>query len=67
MAEFRTLRSSVLRLWSKHVELTPPNEIHDIIRFNEAGDQSQTMVETPVPYPDMFGQVWIEIVLLLLT
>lgn len=42
MAEFRALRSSVLRLWSKRVELTTPSEIHDMIRFNEAIDQAQT-------------------------
>lgn len=42
MAEFRALRSSVLRLWSKRIELTTTSEIHDMIRFNEAIDQAQT-------------------------
>ena len=42
MAEFRALRSSVLRLWAKRVELTTPGEIQDMIRFNEAIDQAQT-------------------------
>lgn len=42
MAEFRALRSSVLRLWSKRVEITSPRDIQDMIRFNEAIDQAQT-------------------------
>ncbi|MDB5793918.1 MAG: hypothetical protein JWR25_297 [Noviherbaspirillum sp.] len=42
MAEFRALRSSVLRLWAKRVELTNASEIQDMVRFNEAIDQAQT-------------------------
>lgn len=42
MAEYRALRSSVLRLWAKSNELTTGNDIQDIIRFNEAIDQAQT-------------------------
>jgi signal transduction histidine kinase len=42
MAEFRALRSSVLRLWAAQVEITTPGDIRDMIRFNEAIDQAQT-------------------------
>ncbi|MGY8821045.1 MAG: ATP-binding protein [Pseudomonadales bacterium] len=42
MAEFRALRSSVLRLWARHIEVTTPSEIQDMVRFNEAMDQAQT-------------------------
>jgi signal transduction histidine kinase len=42
MAEFRALRSSVLRLWAANAELTTPEDIQDMIRFNEAIDQAQT-------------------------
>lgn len=42
MAEYRALRSSVLRLWARHVEITTPADIQDMIRFNEAIDQAQT-------------------------
>ncbi|MET1116228.1 MAG: HAMP domain-containing sensor histidine kinase [Comamonas sp.] len=39
VAEFRALRSSILRLWAeKHV--MQPNAIEDIMRFNEAIDQA---------------------------
>jgi signal transduction histidine kinase len=42
MAEFRALRSSVLRLWARRIEITTPSEIQDMVRFNEAVDQAQT-------------------------
>lgn len=42
MAEFRALRSSVLRLWAKHTGIATPEDIQDMIRFNEAIDQAQT-------------------------
>jgi signal transduction histidine kinase len=42
MAEFRALRSSVLRLWARHTEIATPEDIQDMIRFNEAIDQAQT-------------------------
>ena len=42
MAEFRALRSSVLRLWAQHKQITSPGDIEDMIRFNEAIDQAQT-------------------------
>ena len=42
MAEYRALRSSVLRLWSRRTELTTADEIQDMVRFNEAIDQSIT-------------------------
>lgn len=42
MAEYRALRSSVLRLWAQQVEITTAADIQDMIRFNEAIDQAQT-------------------------
>lgn len=42
MAEYRALRSSVLRLWACQVEITTAADIQDMIRFNEAIDQAQT-------------------------
>jgi signal transduction histidine kinase len=42
MAEFRALRSSVLRLWARQVEITSAGDIEDMVRFNEAIDQAQT-------------------------
>lgn len=42
MAEYRALRSSVLRLWSRRTEITTPEEIQDMVRFNEAIDQAIT-------------------------
>ena len=42
MAEYRALRSSVLRLWACQVEITTSEDIQDMIRFNEAIDQAQT-------------------------
>lgn len=42
MAEFRALRSSVLRLWTRNVAITTPDQIQDMVRFNEAIDQAQS-------------------------
>ncbi|MFB9243576.1 HAMP domain-containing histidine kinase [Massilia antarctica] len=42
MAEFRALRSSVLRLWARSVPITTAEEIQDMVRFNEAIDQAQS-------------------------
>ena len=42
MAEFRALRSSVLRLWARKAAITTPEEIQDMVRFNEAIDQAQS-------------------------
>lgn len=42
MAEFRALRSSVLRLWARSVAITTPEQIQDMVRFNEAVDQAQS-------------------------
>lgn len=42
MAEYRALRSSVLRLWARKVDITTAMEIQDMVRFNEAIDQAQT-------------------------
>lgn len=40
MAEYRALRASVLRLWER--QISGASEIRDIVRFNEAIDQSLT-------------------------
>lgn len=42
MAEFRALRSSVLRLWARSAAIATAEEIDDMVRFNEAIDQAQT-------------------------
>ncbi len=42
MAEFRALRSSVLRLWAREEALSTQEEIQDMVRFNEAIDQAQS-------------------------
>ena len=42
MAEFRALRSSVLRLWAATMAITTADEIQDMVRFNEAIDQAQS-------------------------
>ena len=42
MAEYRALRSSVLRLWARQVDITTASDIQDMIRFNESIDQAQT-------------------------
>jgi signal transduction histidine kinase len=42
LAEFRALRSSVLRLWARSALVTGPDGVEDMVRFNEAIDQAQT-------------------------
>jgi signal transduction histidine kinase len=42
MAEYRALRSSVLRLWTCQVAVMSAGDIQDMVRFNEAIDQAQT-------------------------
>lgn len=54
MAEYRALRSSVLRLWAKSTELTSREDFQDIIRFNEAIDQAQT--ESMARYTQMLRE-----------
>lgn len=54
MAEYRALRSSVLRLWARQVEITTPGDIQDMIRFNEAIDQAQT--ESMARYSQMLRE-----------
>ena len=40
VAEFRALRASVIRLWTKEIGELGPGHIEDLTRFNEAIDQS---------------------------
>lgn len=42
MAEFRALRASVLRLWARSANIASPDDIEDMVRFNEAIDQAQS-------------------------
>ncbi|ATQ74943.1 hypothetical protein CR152_10695 [Massilia violaceinigra] len=42
MAEFRALRASVLRLWQARVKQADESDLQDMLRFNEAIDQSLT-------------------------
>ena len=42
LAEFRALRSSVLRLWARSTTIASAEEIEDMVRFNEAIDQAQS-------------------------
>ncbi|MFB9242667.1 sensor histidine kinase [Massilia antarctica] len=42
MAEFRALRASVLRLWQNRVKTADESDLQDMLRFNEAIDQSLT-------------------------
>ena len=42
LAEFRALRSSVLRLWARSTTIASAEEIQDMVRFNEAIDQAQS-------------------------
>lgn len=54
MAEFRALRSSVLRLWAAKSEITSTADIDDMIRFNEALDQAQS--ESMARYVEMLRE-----------
>ncbi|QBE67565.1 sensor histidine kinase [Pseudoduganella lutea] len=40
IAEYRALRASVLRLWEQDSESISRDSLHDVIRFNEAIDES---------------------------
>src|SRR5688572_29317583 len=40
VAEFRALRASVIRLWTKELSKLGPDNIEDLTRFNEAIDQA---------------------------
>lgn len=42
VAEYRALRASVIRLWTVHVMVAREAELDQLIRFNEALDQSQS-------------------------
>ena len=42
MAEYRAVRASVLRLWQRCVKSADEYEVQDMVRFNEAIDQSLT-------------------------
>ena len=42
VAEYRALRASVVRLWTKNQREATPTDLDDLTRFNEAIDQSLT-------------------------
>lgn len=54
MAEYRSLRASVLRLWERQVKISDSAEIRDMVRFNEAIDQALT--ESAARYSVMLQQ-----------
>lgn len=54
IAEYRSLRASVLRLWQHRVRILDSAKVHDIIRFNEAIDQALT--ESVTRYSTMLQQ-----------
>jgi len=53
MAEYRAMRASVLRLWQKKVRGADELAVQDMLRFNEAIDQSLT--ESVARYSDITG------------
>ncbi|GAB2508779.1 ATP-binding protein [Lysobacter humi (ex Lee et al. 2017)] len=53
-AEFRALRSTVLRLWLPHVETMSETTVHEVVRFNEAIDQA--LAESMAAYSDATAQ-----------
>lgn len=54
VAEFRALRASVMRLWSKSREEVGDEDLRDITRFNEAVDQA--IAESITRYTQDIGQ-----------
>ena len=54
MAEYRAMRSSVLRLWQARVKQADEFGLEDMVRFNEAIDQSLT--ESIARYSDLHRQ-----------
>ncbi|HUF29187.1 MAG TPA: sensor histidine kinase [Gemmatimonadaceae bacterium] len=54
VAEFRALRASVIRLWTKHLRNAGADELEDMTRFNEAIDQA--IAESIVRYTDSIGR-----------
>lgn len=54
VAEFRALRASVIRLWTRHLRNAGADELEDMTRFNEAIDQA--IAESIVRYTDSIGR-----------
>lgn len=54
IAEYRSLRASVLRLWGHQVKISDSAKIEDVVRFNEAIDQALT--ESVARYSVMLRQ-----------
>lgn len=54
IAEYRALRASVLKLWQESCTVLSADYVHDIMRFNEAIDQS--LAEAAVAYSDKLSQ-----------
>ena len=50
-SEYRALRASVLRLWQDHIDSITADEFKDMLRFNEAIDQS--LAESVARYLEM--------------
>ena len=54
IAEYRALRASVLKLWGENDPSTTPDTVEQILRFNEAIDQS--IAEAAVAYFDKVNE-----------
>lgn len=54
MAEFRALRSSVLRIWARKTDVASADDFADMVRFNEAIDQA--LSESMTRYTDMLRE-----------
>lgn len=54
VAEFRAMRASVIRLWTRRLHNAGADELEDLTRFNEAIDQA--IAESIVRYTDSIGQ-----------
>ena len=54
VAEYRALRASVIRLWTRHKGELVPADVEDLTRFNEAIDQS--LAESVTRYTQALGE-----------
>lgn len=54
VAEFRALRASVIRLWTRQLDETRMDELEDLTRFNEAIDQA--IAESITRFTQEIGQ-----------
>jgi signal transduction histidine kinase len=55
IAEYRALRASVLKLWGQNNHSLPPDTAEQMLRFNEAIDQS--IADAAVAYSDKINEI----------